>query len=92
MIYLSAQPDSFYYLWQLKLQLYNFSQLGISREDIHVLIGYDSKRGLSQKFAEFIQINQQASFFTYPDLRKSKVYLSSIRPHIIYQHFLPFKI
>jgi hypothetical protein len=91
MIFISAQPDTYYFLWQLKLQLFNFSQLGISREDIHVLIGYDPKRGLSQEFAEFIQINHQASFFTYPDLRKSKAYLSSIRPHIIHQHFLAFQ-
>ncbi len=91
MIYLSAQPDSFYFLWQLKLQLFNFNQLGISREDIHVLIGYDPKRGLSLEFADFIHVNQQARFFTYPDLRKSKVSLSSIRPHIIHQHFATYQ-
>jgi len=92
MIYLSAQPDTFYFLWQLKLQLFNFSRLGIVPEDIHVLIGYDPKRGLSQEFAEFIQTNQQASFYSYPDKREHKTYLSSIRPHIIHQHFLTFPI
>ena len=84
MIYLSVQPDSFYFLWQLKLQLFNFSQLGISSDDIHVLIGYDPKRGLSQEFVDFINVNQQPSFFPYPDLRKRKAYRSSIHPHIIY--------
>ncbi len=91
MIYLSAQPDSFYFLWQLKLQLFNFSQLGIGQENIHVLIAYDPKRGLNLEFSDFISENKQATFFIYPDLRKSKTYLSSIRPYLICRHFLTYQ-
>ncbi len=36
MIYLSAQPDSFYFLWQLKLQLFDIVNYGLaSRYNIH---------------------------------------------------------
>lgn len=87
MIFLSAQPDDFYFLWQLQLQLYNFNCLGIRPENIHVLIGYHPDRGLSREFSDFIDHCRKASFFTYPDNRPSKTYLPSIRPHIIAQHF-----
>lgn len=87
MIYLTAQPDQFYFLWQLQLQLFNFSKIGIKPENIHVLLGYNSKKGLSKEFENFINQNKQASFFIYPDERKRKNYLSSLRPHIIAQHF-----
>ena len=87
MIYLSAQPDDFYFLWQLQLQLFNFSKLGIRPENIHVLIGYNSKKGLSKEFENFIGQNKQAIFFIYPDERKSRCYLSSLRPHMIAEHF-----
>ncbi|RBQ11505.1 hypothetical protein [Pedobacter miscanthi] len=87
MIYLSAQPDSFYFLWQIKLLLNNLNRLGVASEHIHVLIAYDITKGLSPFFSEFISANQQASFFCYGDTRRATRYASSIRPHIIAKHF-----
>ena len=87
MLYLSAQPDKFYFLWQLQLQLFNFGKLGIRSKDIHVLIGYNSNKGLSKEFENFVGQNKHATFFIYPDERKSRCYLSSLRPHIIAKHF-----
>lgn len=49
------------------LQLFNFSKLGINSENIHVLVGYNSKKGLSKEFENFINQNKQASFFVYPE-------------------------
>ncbi|HVI49409.1 MAG TPA: galactosyltransferase-related protein [Chitinophaga sp.] len=88
LIYLSAQPDDYYFLWQLELQLHNFNKLEIPRENIHVLIGYNPEKGISREFEDFVAINDCATFFTYPDNRKDKTYIPSIRPHIIRQHFL----
>lgn len=91
MIYLSAQPDDYFFLWQLELQLYNFRQLGISPDKIHVLIAYDPVAGLRHYFRDFILEQQQhARIFTYPDNRKEKMYISSVRPHIIRQHVEQF--
>lgn len=87
MVYISAQPDNYYFLWQLQLQLFNFNRLGIDADFIHVLICYDKERGLSQYFQSFIEKNKQAKFFTYSDTRKTKLYDSSLRPHIIKKHF-----
>lgn len=71
MIYLSAQPDQYYFIWQLEIQLFNFHKLGIARENIHVLIGYDKTVGLSEDFKNLIkQYENISSFFAYPDIRK----------------------
>lgn len=87
MIFLSAQPDDVYFLWQLQLQLFNFHALGVQKENIHVLIGYKPNLGLHPYFKRFIEENQEACFFIYEDTRQNKNYLSSIRPHIIAKHF-----
>lgn len=88
MIFLSAQPDDFYFLWQLELQIHNFRSLGIAPSDIHILIGYNSQNGLAQHFDDFIKDHRnEASFFVYPDQRNRKGYIPSLRPNIIRQHF-----
>lgn len=90
MIYISAQPDNIYFLWQLQLQIFNFKTLNIPSEQIHVLIGYDPQIGLHPHFELFIDQCKDASFFIYPDTRVNKTYASSIRPHIISKHFKTF--
>ena len=78
MRYLSAQPDEYYFTWQIEIQLYNFKKLGIKRENIHVLIGYDLRRGLQYYYQELIEKNQDyAMFYVYPDQREKKNYAST---------------
>lgn len=86
MICLSAQPDDPYFLWQLELQIYNFSTLGIPKEHVHVLVGYDPKKGLHLFFQRFMHENNHATIFAYEDNRQQKAYLSSVRPHLIATH------
>lgn len=91
MIFLSAQPDDTYFIWQLEIQLRNFRSLGILKERIHIVIGYHPKIGLKSDFKVFIHNNQDfALFFLYPDMRKRKKYLSSIRPHLLKKHWEQF--
>lgn len=91
MIYLSAQPDDYYFLWQLQLQLYNLHKIGIPANNIHILIGFNPRYGLNSPFLKFInQCNELASFFIYEDTRTTSKYPSSIRPHIISKHFLKY--
>lgn len=91
MIYISAQPDDYYFTWQLEIQLRNFQELKISPDEIHVLIAYDPKIGLKSRFKDFIESNNRyAKFFIYPDNRTNRIYLSSIRPHLLRQHFFTF--
>lgn len=87
MIYISAQPDEVYFLWQLELQLFNFCGFGIPIERIHILIGYHPEKGLNPIIEQFIQENPNICIFAYPDTRQRKKYLSSLRPHILAKHF-----
>lgn len=89
-IYLSAQPDEIYFLWQLKLQIFNFKKIGIPKENIHVLIGYQKSNGLNVEFQRFIDSNEDASFYIYEDTRIRKKYTPSLRPNIICKHFIKY--
>lgn len=87
MIYISAQPDEVYFLWQLELQLFNFYSVGIGKESIHVIVGYKPEKGIHPQFKKFARDHQEVQIYFYPDNRTKKKYLSSIRPHLLAQHF-----
>lgn len=91
MIFITAIPDAFYFTWQLELQLYNLSILGIPKEYIHILIGYDPKSGLNDPYIHLIhQFRYMACFYTYIDRRIKKKYPPSIRPYLLSVHFNNF--
>ena len=91
MIYLSAQPDDMYFTWQIELQIRNFQSLGIKKDQIHVLIAYNSAIGLNPLLNTFLTDNEHlAMIYCYPDMRLRKKYPSSIRPNIIKQHYERF--
>jgi hypothetical protein len=88
MKYLSAQPDSFYFLWQIEILIVNLLELKVNAEDIHILVGYNSSIGINPEWHTLsLEYAENASFYFYSDSRESKAYLSSIRPHIIRKHF-----
>ncbi|WP_316820459.1 hypothetical protein [Pedobacter gandavensis] len=88
MIYISAQPDTIYFIWQLEIQLRNLNSLNLSNKNIHVLVSYHKDLGLRKEFKKFIEQNKTlASFHCYPDLREDVKYVSSLRPNILKQHF-----
>lgn len=87
MIYISAQPDQVYFLWQLQLQLFNFRSTGISDEHIHILVGYNPAKGIHPAFKSFAEQHKEINICFYPDTRIHPKYLSSIRPHLLAKHF-----
>lgn len=87
LIFISAQPDQYYFLWQLELLLFNLRGYDIPTKHIHILLGYDSCVGLSADSISFKERHPDVNVCGYPDTRSSSRYLSSIRPHIIAKHF-----
>lgn len=85
MIFLSAQPDESYFIWQLELQIFNLKNPDVASSNIHILIGYNPSLGPTSAFQGFIALNKDANFFLYPDNRNDREYVPSIRPHIIKQ-------
>lgn len=90
MYYISAQPAEDYFFWQLEIQIQNFKDIGINPRNIHILLSFKPEEGIPLNFSIFANENRHALFFFYPDNRTSSKYLSSIRPHILKQHFERF--
>ncbi|RKE52738.1 hypothetical protein [Sphingobacterium detergens] len=92
MIYLSAQPDEQYFIWQLKIFLQSLiTNQNVSRDQIHILLGYDPIEGVSEDTLYFIEeYGDIASIYVYKDERPNNIYLSTLRPHIIKKHFQQF--
>lgn len=87
MIYISAQPDEAYFLWQLELQIFNFHSKGILNNQIQILVGYNPTKGLHPAFKTFADQHMDVNIYFYPDTRIHKKYLSSLRPHLLAKHY-----
>lgn len=80
MKYISAQPESPYFLWQLKVQVSNFRELGIEKDYI-IVVGTKGNTA-TKPFLEFAD-NTSASIVFIKDKRMDLSYVSTIRPHIL---------
>lgn len=89
MVFLSAQPDEVYFIWQIEVQLQNFKRLGIDGNQIHILFGI--KQDVSKALETFIAGNTYGKIFLYTDNRLKTRYASGIRPHIIKKHYEQFQ-
>lgn len=83
MKYVCAQPANIYYAWQVEVMLYNFKRRGINLNDVHVVCA------ANEIPSEWIKLRDgyEANFYFYPDRRRNRQYVSSIRPNILKQHF-----
>jgi len=88
-IYLSAQPDSQYFHWQVEVMLNNFLEVGIAPESIHTIFSYrnnkvsDGGMKLKKRF-EKLGVNIYFYNFSVPD---TKGYIPIVRPHVFAKHF-----
>lgn len=86
MIFIAAQPDRVKFLWQLKVQLWNFKKMGIDPACVHYIVGIDGDQP-SEGFQKFAR-DSGARVFFYPNTAsKTAGYLSLVRPNILAQHF-----
>src|SRR5579859_32241 len=90
MKFVSAQPDSDYFIWQLQVQMHNFKKFNIEKDAI-ILLAYDSKKGINPAAQKFKK-STAAKVIFYMDQREDidKVYVPSIRPHILKQFAVRF--
>lgn len=89
MKWISSQPATNYYAWQVEVYLHNFIKKGINPKDIHVLFTLETNEvpsyieKLSEKYKE-------VEFFCYPDNRINSNYIPSIYFNAVKQHFRTF--
>ncbi len=88
MLWISAQPATIYYAWQVEVYINNFVENGISPNDIHVLFLVD---GILPKEIQLLQRNYPfIHFYFYNDSRSDKSYIPSIYFNAVKQHFRAF--
>lgn len=86
--FISAQPTTEYYAWQVEVMLVNFIEMGVNPNNIDIVgsvvrgVVPENWRRLAEKYP--------ARFLFYNDTRNTKHYISSIRPNILKQHFAAF--
>lgn len=78
--FISSSPDSIYFLWQVKVQHYNFIKLGIPKNKIFVIVGY--RHSISKEWLEYKETSGVNILF-YEDTRVNLSYVSAIRPHVL---------
>lgn len=83
MIYLNAQPDRNYFIWQLLVQQTNFKRVGINPKDVHCLIGFKGTVN-----PEWTKYNWEFNLHFIEDNRESNGYKPSLRPHLIKQFLI----
>jgi hypothetical protein len=86
MIFLSAQPAIKYYSWQVEVMINNFIENNINPSDIHIVC-YVINNNIPLEWDKLKSFYKEVNFHFYNDTRKTKYYISSIRPNIIKQHF-----
>lgn len=83
--YVCAQPAIMYYAWQIEVMIHNFIKNEISPEYIHIVSAYTED--IPTEWLKLQDKFREVKFFFYEDKRQTPVYTSSIRPHILKQHF-----
>ena len=84
MIFVSAQPDVPYFHWQCEVYLNNFINLGIPKENIHILFGIVKNETKLSDGANKLK-KYTPNVFGYIDNRDKKHYIPSIKPYLIYE-------
>ena len=82
LIFISAQPDSVYFHWQVELYMYQFSKHGI-KDKCYSVFGYTSDAPSDY----IINLSKKYNIFWYKDDRIDKTYIPSIRPHLLKKFF-----
>jgi hypothetical protein len=83
--FVSAQPATKYYAWQVEVMINNFIEMGINANHIDVIAWKEN--GIIPEEWSKLANRYAARFFFYDDTRDTKYYVSSIRPNILKQHF-----
>jgi hypothetical protein len=83
--FVSAQPASTYYAWQVEVMLNNFMAMGVNPNNIDIVCWKDNDE-VPEMWIKLAN-RYPARFFFYKDTRESHHYISSIRPNILKQHW-----
>lgn len=84
--YICAQPAIDYYTWQVEVMIHNFIKHGINPNYIDIVCAIKDGH-IPDAWRKLASTYNMVRFFFYNDNRINSVYISSVRPHILKQHF-----
>ena len=88
-VFISAQPDSPYFHWQVEVQIHNFLSMGINPNWIEVLWAHNGNPSFN--LLQLAQRYPMVRFFYYPKtIIQNHGYIPILRPDILEQHFSRF--
>jgi hypothetical protein len=88
MKWISSQPATLYYAWQVEVYIKNFIENGINPKDIQVIFVYDSE--IPNEIKLIAEKYEDVGFYLYPDTRPNTDYIPSIYFNGVKQHFKEF--
>jgi hypothetical protein len=81
-LFVSAQPDVPYFIWQIKLYVHNFIEKGIDPSQIHVILSIPHRNEEPSK--ESLKLKDFGiNVHHFKDERIKKQYIPSIKPYLI---------
>ena len=86
--YVSAQPATLFYAWQVEVMVNNFLKHGVSPHSIHIIAA--TKGTVPVEWLKLQDKYREVGFFFYEDTRVRPVYVSSVRPHVLAKHFTEY--
>lgn len=81
LLFVTAQPDVPYFIWQTKLYIHNFIDKGIDPKQIHVVFGMVNTNEPSDESLKLRDFGVNIHHFK--DERRKKNYIPSIKPYLI---------
>jgi hypothetical protein len=90
MKFISVQPDSNYFIWQVRVMLNNFKKFKIDKDAI-ILFAHEMGKEVNPEVTKLAS-ETKARIIALPDLRDANTrrYISTIRPHILKKFFQQF--
>jgi hypothetical protein len=83
-LFVTAQPDVPYFIWQIKLYVHNFIEKGIDPSQIHVVLGMINRN--TEPSDESLELKKFGiNVHHFQDERSKKNYIPSIKPFLIYK-------
>jgi hypothetical protein len=81
-LFVTAQPDVPYFIWQIKLYVHNFIEKGIDPSQIHVVLGMINRN--TEPSDESLELKKFGiNVHHFQDDRKKKHYIPSVKPYLI---------
>lgn len=88
MKWITSQPATDYYAWQVEVYINNFIKNGIDPKDIHAIFVYDGE--IPKSILEISNYYPEVGFYLYRDSRPDDSYIPSIYFNGVKQHFKEF--